>query len=1370
MLAVLMITAAFTLTLSTSVLAAEKSIEFSSINSGNTNGFVDNKPSGKLEKVEHDGRTVLKFTPDASAEFSGQMVNMEGNGFSKLGAAYDTYRYMSVEYKYISSNPVYKGAFCAQLCNSNKVLAYGAQAITGTPLEATGEWEVAYFDLTSYVDGKLAADKDVHTINHIHIRPFGSTPAKNLDAGDVIYIGKVTFSEENLMPGGVTTAPVVPEEPETVVTPTTTVTPESLGGSTTGAEPTIMTEGAIIAPATKMLRGTVDKKDTGTYELVKADGRDLAKFTPNPNGADFGQAVSIDAYGMTSSIGRILYEDVSFISVEYFYASKNPTHKGGLEIQLANSNKVFQSGGSRLVSEPIVANEWSVAYFHITDAIKATLKPDMTEHVLNHIQFFPFGNTKVQNLTSDDVIYVGNFIFHKENPNPKTEYKVTFSKNGVGVEGQDLPEARVAKGTAFVLPECRWTFEGFVFKGWRVNGKLYKAGDPVNAEGDSDFVCAAEWEEAADALSNSKGFLYSTFHSGIVVDTVGAVLSEIEVEDGIEMVKAVPVPEFRKNDKPSMMFFENLSLANKIRVDVDQYKYATVTYKYVSPNPKTDVVKIPHLTLTRNSGMFNSTGMGFTAIENTELRVNEWTTVLYEFPDLTGKFTDPDAQHILQQFHLHPFGQGVTKDKLSADDAVYIQSMTFHKVKPERAEIALPYITGFEDGSFGLGQTMTRAQACTVVARLLAGGDANVAAGTSAFTDVGANDWFAKYIAYCEAKGLLKSYSGSFLPNQAITRAEFVELVYNMGLLSDAGKNGVFTDVAQDHPRAAVISAAGKAGLVNGYANGDGTFSFKPDNTISREEVVTVINNAYSRKSAKEFLVLGGYGGYYTDVSADHWAFPAIIDASVLHFACRELDGASDTWIYNASSAAVFTEADFAEAKAKVAEVDALTDKRIAEIKNTATTVEVKGTKYYFAADGNDANDGLSPEKPKKTLAHLNTLQLKYGDGVYFKRGDIFRGHIDARNGVTYTAYGEGEKPRLYASPQNFAGAENWEQTDVANVWKLKTVVEHDVGLVVFNEGEAWTEKRIAGRDDFKEAKLENLDKDLLMWHDVPAPTNATGFVYVRSDKGNPGALYNSIELNPRANIISVKANDVTIDNLCLKYTGAHGIGSGGVENLVVTNCEFGFIGGSWFRTDTLSRYGNAVEIYGSVDGYVVDNCYIYHVYDAGVTHQLTDAPHQECLMKDIHYTNNVITHTSYPVEYFIAKPNPGVQHAYIGLEISHNIIRYTGYGFGDQRPDKSAAAGIKGWNTYNAAEDYVMNNNIFDRSKYMLMQVGAGATAWMPKMDGNTYILEEGANFGNIGENSSFATPLLASYIKANSKDENASVYILKKGEVPIG
>ena len=1374
LLAVLMIATAFSVTMGFSVSAAEKSILFSEINKGGVNGFVDRKPSAKAEVVEVDGIKALKVTMDPSAEYTNTLINLEGHGFSKLGISYDTYRYMSIEYKYVTKKQVYNGPFAIQLCNSNKVFESGGGVVNGTTLTASGKWETAYFDLVPLVDGRLSTSKDDHTINHIQVRPFGGTPAKTLDAADEIYIGKITFSESNLQPGGTTAAPVVPEKPEVVETPTATTTPESLGGSTKGAQPKVMGEGALKAPATKVLVSTVDKKDTGLYEKVKADGRDLVKFTPNPSGKDSGTAVALDAHAMANgAFGKVpTYEEISFITVEYFYAAKNPTHKDALEIQLANSNKVFQNGGKRLKSSnPMIAGEWDVAYFHITEAIKATLKTDMTEHVLKHIQFLPFGDKKASSLTADDVLYVGDIILHKTNPNPKVEYTFTFKKNGFGVTGDDVASITVKKGESYTLPECTWTYAGFVFKGWDVNNKAYKPGDSVTAEGDEDYIVAAVWEEAAETSTSSKAFNYAdNINSGVIVDFVGAVTAEKVVEDSIPAVKATPVPDFRKDGKATNLGLDNFSLNNKLRINLDEYKYATVTYKYVSPNPLTDVVKIPYLNLTRNSGLFTKGGLPFKAIENTELRVNEWATVLYEFPNLEGAYANPDSSdRLLRQFHIQPFGAGVTNDKLTVDDVVYIQAMTFHKEKPEKAEIALPYITGFEDGSFGLGKSMTRAQACTVVARLIAGGDANVPAGTSAFTDVTANDWFAKYVAYCEAKGLLKSYSGTFAPNQNITRAEFVELVYNMGLLLDAGKNGTFTDVPADHARAEVISAAGKAGLVNGYDNGDGTFSFKPDNTISREEVVTVINNAYGRKSDKKYLDSCGYGLYFTDVKSDHWAFPAIIDASVMHFACREVGAETDTWLYKLELQDVNDEESSAAALAKVQEVDALTDKRIAEIRNTKTTVEAKGTKYYFAADGDDANDGLSPEKPKKTLAAVNMLPLKAGDGVYFKRGDIFRGQISAKSGVTYTAYGEGEKPKLYASPANFAGAENWEQTSVPNVWKLKTPITHDVGLVVFNEGEAWTEKRIKGRPDFKDGGLENLDKDLTMWHDVAAPNDVAGYVYVRCDKGNPGAIYNSIELNPRAHIIKVSANDVTIDNLCIKYTGAHGVSSGGVKNLVVTNCEFGFIGGSWFRTDTLSRYGNAVEIYGAVDGYVVDNCYIYHCYDAGVTHQLTQSPEKECIMADIHYTNNVITYTSYPVEYFINEPNAGVTHAYLGLEISDNIIRYTGYGFGDQRPDKTAAAGIKSWNTYNAADNYVMNNNIFDRSKYNLIQLGAFAAAWMPKMDGNTYIIEEGGEFGNIGDTdggTAVTAIALQKYVEANSKDKNAKVYVLKKAQ----
>ena len=67
--------------------------------------------------------------------------------------------------------------------------------------------------------------------------------------------------------------------------------------------------------------------------------------------------------------------------------------------------------------------------------------------------------------------------------------------------------------------------------------------------------------------------------------------------------------------------------------------------------------------------------------------------------------------------------------------------------------------------------------------------------------------------------------------------------------------------------------------------------------------------------------------------------------------------------------------------------------------------------------------------------------------------------------------------------------------------------------------------------------------------------------------------------------------NGAHIDNLCLKYGDCHGVGSGTNEGLTITNCEFGWIGGSIqgesiFGRNHPTRFGNAVEIYGGCDGY----------------------------------------------------------------------------------------------------------------------------------------------------------------------------------------
>ena len=84
-------------------------------------------------------------------------------------------------------------------------------------------------------------------------------------------------------------------------------------------------------------------------------------------------------------------------------------------------------------------------------------------------------------------------------------------------------------------------------------------------------------------------------------------------------------------------------------------------------------------------------------------------------------------------------------------------------------------------------------------------------------------------------------------------------------------------------------------------------------------------------------------------------------------------------------------------------------------------TVGDGGSIYYFAADGDDKNDGLSESAPKRTLDELARLNLKSGDVVLFRRGDLFRGSIGAVGGVTYSAWGDGAKPIISASKRNYA-------------------------------------------------------------------------------------------------------------------------------------------------------------------------------------------------------------------------------------------------------------------------------------------------------------------------------------------------------------
>jgi len=488
---------------------------------------------------------------------------------------------------------------------------------------------------------------------------------------------------------------------------------------------------------------------------------------------------------------------------------------------------------------------------------------------------------------------------------------------------------------------------------------------------------------------------------------------------------------------------------------------------------------------------------------------------------------------------------------------------------------------------------------------------------------------------------------------------------------------------------------------------------------------------------------------------------------------------------------------------------DKLVERRKAEILASADSISVSGSKYYVSADGDDKNDGLTEATAWRTLKRVSEAkELLCGDAVLFRRGELFRGMVRTRPGVTYGAYGEGEKPRLYGWDEDLADASLWTLVDKEHsIWKYTKKIL-DTGTLVFDGGKAHSIKLIPSyiggqfvcRDnesrmfDMRVEMVRDLD---IYWHfdsilttapsrgesfPVPDMTEESyGELYLRCDRGNPGEVFSSIEALPRRAMFRTADDDnVRIDNICMRYIGLHAVAAGGdrVRGLHVTNCEIGWVGGTiqnYTGTDpnypeggrgTVTRFGNGVEIYGGCDDYEVSNCYIYEIYDAGATHQVTTFG-KKTVMTDIRYKDNLFDKCVYSIEYFLDM-NEGDNESYMkGVEISGNVFTDAGYGWGQQRHNKNTPAHIKGWSYVNRASDFTIRDNVIGPSAYRMLHLVARDAESLPEMSANTYIQDTGGMIGQYGANAEFEPEIVIfdeaadEKIERIFKDREAVVYI---------
>ena len=438
-------------------------------------------------------------------------------------------------------------------------------------------------------------------------------------------------------------------------------------------------------------------------------------------------------------------------------------------------------------------------------------------------------------------------------------------------------------------------------------------------------------------------------------------------------------------------------------------------------------------------------------------------------------------------------------------------------------------------------------------------------------------------------------------------------------------------------------------------------------------------------------------------------------------------------------------------------------------ILTNADELTCEGRAYYVSNDGSDANNGLSPQTAWATLQKVNTAHLSRGDGVYFERGGTWRGQLWAQEGVVYSAYGEGSKPNIFASPENGADAGKWSLLDgTDNIW-VYHVDMMDCGILVFNDGENWG---IKVTPSYMDGYLSTLDKeqpfdvkkeltedlmffpeaDSILYDGAPFrytvmdwcdhgeyPKNVAGTLYLRCDAGNPGEVFDSIEFAVRENII-LPANDTVFHNLCLRYTGAHGI-LGVSMRYDVSFCEIGWVGGSpqYYRYDNGEPviFGNGVECDGSYDHFSVTDCYIYQCYDAGVSNQDPSEPpevlgHEETefidiIQQNITYARNVFDYVDMPIEiFFTLEDDVGYgRHRMENVLIEDNYFLYTGYGWYMGAKGGGSSA-YMGHNAPNASENFRIVNNVFYLSNGPLLTTGA-PKKWQPELDGNTYVQGEG-------------------------------------------
>ena len=147
------------------------------------------------------------------------------------------------------------------------------------------------------------------------------------------------------------------------------------------------------------------------------------------------------------------------------------------------------------------------------------------------------------------------------------------------------------------------------------------------------------------------------------------------------------------------------------------------------------------------------------------------------------------------------------------------------------------------------------------------------------FTDVDADSWAIPGIDFCVLAGLMSGVGGNaFAPKGVTTRAQVVQILYNLSGCPKAYDGSPFTDLTADWYQHSIVWA-----YQNGIVSGTSATTFEPETPVTREQIAVILMGYAEKVLGLDFSAdKADLTAFPDGASVSDWALDAVAEAVAL--------------------------------------------------------------------------------------------------------------------------------------------------------------------------------------------------------------------------------------------------------------------------------------------------------------------------------------------------------------------------------------------------------------------------------------------------------------------------------------------------------